>query len=53
MGVTEAKRLKGLDQESARLKKLIRDLSLDKYILQAVIEKKLYGSEKRERSQTG
>lgn len=39
MGVTEAKRLRTLEQENARLKKLVADLSLDKHILQEVIEK--------------
>lgn len=41
MGVTEAKRLRSLEQENARLKKLVADLSLDKHMLQEVIEKKL------------
>ena len=34
----QAKRLKGLEQENARLKRLVADLSLDKAILQEVAE---------------
>lgn len=34
----QAKRLKGLEQEKARLKKLVADLALDKVILQEVAE---------------
>lgn len=41
MGVSEAKKLRHLEQENARLKKLVADLTLDKHILQEVIEKKL------------
>jgi len=36
--VDQAKRLKGLEQENARLKKLVADLALDKAILQEVAE---------------
>lgn len=41
MGVSEAKKLRRLEQENTRLKKLVADLTLDKHILQEVIEKKL------------
>ena len=34
--VDQAKRLKGLEQEHARLKRLVADLSLDKSILKEV-----------------
>ena len=34
----QAKRLKGLEQENVRLKKLVADLALDKAILQEVAE---------------
>ena len=34
--VDQAKRLKGLEQENVRLKRLVADLSLDKSILQEV-----------------
>ena len=37
--VNEAKRLRDLEQENARLKKLVADLSLDKDALQTVIRK--------------
>lgn len=38
---SEMKRLKMLDEESARLKRLVADLSLDKAMLQDVIKRKL------------
>ena len=41
LGVTELRRLKQLEGENARLKKLVADLSLDKEMLQDVIRKKL------------
>jgi putative transposase len=37
--VSEARRLRDLEQENARLKKLAADLSLDKDALQTVIRK--------------
>jgi len=37
--VDQAKRLKSLEQENARLKRLVTDLSLDKAILQEVAER--------------
>ena len=40
MAVSDAKKLKALEDENRRLKKLVADLSLDKQALQAVIEKK-------------
>ena len=39
MDVSEAQRLKGLDDENRRLKTLVADLSLDKEMLRAVIRK--------------
>lgn len=39
MEVNEARRLRELEQENARLKKLVADLSLDKDALQTVIRK--------------
>ena len=39
--VEQAKRLKALEQENARLRRLVADLSLDKEMLQEVIRKKL------------
>ena len=40
MGVTELRRLRQLEEENQRLKRLVADLSLDKEKLQAVIKKK-------------
>jgi len=40
MDVTEAKRLKALEQENARLKKLLADTMLDKQALEAALRKK-------------
>lgn len=40
MSVTEAKRLKALEKENARLKRLVADLSLDNAILKDVAEGK-------------
>ncbi len=39
MDVSEAHRLKALDDENRRLKTLVADLSLDKEMLRAVIRK--------------
>jgi len=41
MGIAELRRLKQLEKENARLKRLVVDLSLDKHMLQEVIAKKL------------
>lgn len=38
---SEMKRLKMLDEENARLKRLVADLSLDKAMLQDVLKRKL------------
>ena len=40
MTVSEAKRLKALEEENRRLKKLVADLTLDKDILQETLSKK-------------
>lgn len=40
MGVTELRRLRQLDEENHRLKRLVAELSLDKEMLQDVIRKK-------------
>ena len=39
MDVSEAQRLKALEDENRRLKQLVADLSLDKEVLKAVIRK--------------
>ncbi len=38
---SEMKRLRELEQENARLKKIVADLALDKEMLQDVIKRKL------------
>jgi putative transposase len=40
MGVTEVRRLKQLEEENLKLKRLVADLSLDKAILQNVLQQK-------------
>jgi transposase-like protein len=40
MDVTQAKKLKDMEKENARLKKLVADLSLDNAILKEVLGKK-------------
>jgi len=40
MGVTELRRLRQLEDENQRLKRLVADLSMDKEMLQDVIRKK-------------
>lgn len=40
MDVSEAKRLKSLEQENARLKRMVADLSLDKQMLEEIVGKK-------------
>ena len=41
MGVTEIRRLKQLEEENGKLKRIVADLSLDKAMLQDVLSKKL------------
>jgi putative transposase len=41
LGVTELRRLKMLEDENARLKRIVADLTLDSQILQEVVRKKL------------
>lgn len=41
LGVTELRKLRQLEDENGRLKRLVADLTLDKHILQEVIAKKL------------
>lgn len=40
MGITELRRLRQLEEENQRLKRLVADLSLDKEMLQEVLKKK-------------
>ena len=40
MGVAELRRLRQLEEENRKLKKLVADLALDKHILQEVLQKK-------------
>jgi putative transposase len=41
MGVSELRRVRQLEEENSRLKRLVADLNLDKQILQDVVSKKL------------
>ena len=41
LGVTELRKLKQLEDENARLKRIVADLTLDKQILQEVVRKKV------------
>ena len=41
LGISELRRLKQLESENNRLKKMVADLSLDKEMLQEMIRKKL------------
>ena len=41
MGVSELRKLRLLEDENMRLKRLVADLTLDKHILNEVIAKKL------------
>jgi putative transposase len=41
LGVAEIRRLKQLEEENSRLKRLVADLTLDKQMLQDVLSKKL------------
>lgn len=41
LGVTELRRLKQLEEENGKLKRLVADLSLDKHILQEILAKKI------------
>lgn len=41
MTLSDLRKLKQLEQENQRLKKLVADLSLDKHMLQEVLKKKL------------
>jgi putative transposase len=41
LGPSEVRRLKQLEEENSKLKRLVADLSLDKVMLQDVLSKKL------------
>jgi putative transposase len=41
LGVTELRRLRQLEEENRKLKQIVADLSLDKQMLQDVLQKKL------------
>lgn len=43
MGVAEVRRLKSLEEENKKLKQLVADLSLDKKMLQDVVQGKVGG----------
>jgi hypothetical protein len=44
MDVSDAQKLKGLEDENRRLKHLVADLSLDKEVLKAVISKNVWSA---------
>lgn len=48
MEVSEAKRLRQLEEENARLKRMVADLSLDKQMLEDVLSKKWWGLQPKE-----
>ncbi len=41
LGVSELRRLRQLEEENAKLKQIVADLSLDKHMLQDILKKKL------------
>ena len=41
LGVSELRRLRSLEDENGRLKRLVADLSLDKHILSEALRKKV------------
>ena len=41
LGASEVRKLRQLEDENARLKRLVADLTLDEHILQEVIQKKI------------
>ena len=41
LGVSELRKMRQLEDENARLKRLVADLTLDRHILQEVIKKKI------------
>ena len=41
LGVSELRKLKQLEDENARLRRIVADLTLDKQILQEVVRKKI------------
>ena len=46
---SDMKRLKQFEEENAKLKKLVADLSLDKVMLQDVLSKKWWGLQSKEK----
>ena len=48
LGITELRRLRQLEEENSKLKKIVADLSLDKQMLQDVLKKKLWERLRRE-----
>jgi putative transposase len=40
LGVTEMRKLRQLEEENARLKRVVADLTLDKHVLQETLRKK-------------
>jgi putative transposase len=44
MGVVEIRRLKQLEEENAKLKRLVADLTLDKTVLQDVLRRNVWSA---------
>lgn len=51
-GVSELRKLKQLEDENARLRRIVADLTLDKQILQEVVRKKTKGRRLERRQET-
>ena len=43
LGLSELRELRRLREENGKLKRLVADLSLDRHMLQEIVQKKLYG----------
>ena len=43
LGLSELRELRQLREKNAKLKRLVADLSLDRHMLQEIVQKKLYG----------
>jgi putative transposase len=43
LGLSELRELRQLREENGKLKRLVADLSLDRHILQEIVQKKLWG----------
>jgi putative transposase len=53
LGVSELRRLRQLEEENSRLKRLVADLSLDKHMLSEALRQQVYGPPAAENWPTG